>query len=171
MTPRPALVPELMVADLAASLAFWCGPCGFRVLYDRPEEGFACLERDGSRVMLDALPQGRPHRWEVAPTERPFGRHVNFEIAVADLAPVLDALAALRWPLFMAPETKTYRVGEAGATVRQFLVQDPDGYLLRFSQRIGRRSRPDLRPERRRSGIPNRAAAAKAKGAPRCPTA
>ncbi len=64
MSRRPALVPELMVPDLAASLAFWCGPCGFRVLYDRMEEGFACIERGGSRVMLDALPKGRAHRWE-----------------------------------------------------------------------------------------------------------
>jgi catechol 2,3-dioxygenase-like lactoylglutathione lyase family enzyme len=137
MPPRPALVPELMVADITASLAFWCGPCGFRILYDRPEEGFACLERDGSRVMLDALPRGRPHRWEVAPAERPFGRHVNFEIAVDDLAPVLAGLEAGGWPLFMAPETKTYRVSDGAVTVRQFLVQDPDGYLLRFSQRVG----------------------------------
>ena len=137
MSRRPALVPELMVTDLGASLAFWCGPCGFRVLYDRPEEGFACIERDGSRVMLDELPKGRAHRWEVAATDRPFGRHVNFEIAVDGLDPVLAALAALRWPLFMAPETKTYRVGGVGLEVRQFLVQDPDGYLLRFSQEIG----------------------------------
>jgi catechol 2,3-dioxygenase-like lactoylglutathione lyase family enzyme len=133
---RPVLVPELSVRDFPRSLAFWCGPCGFRVLYDRPEEGFACIERDGSRLMLDALPQGRPHRWETAPAEPPFGRHVNFEIAVPDLAPILADLAALAWPLFMAPETKTYRVGDTGLTVRQFLVQDPDGYLLRFSQRL-----------------------------------
>ncbi len=133
---RPALVPELMVTDIAASLAFWCGPCGFRVLFDRPDEGFACIERDGSRVMLDELPKGRAHRWEAAPTEPPFGRHVNFEIAVEDAAPVLAALEAARWPLFMAPETKTYRVGAGSVTVRQFLAQDPDGYLLRFSRRL-----------------------------------
>ena len=136
MNPRPALVPELMVTDLAASLAFWCGPCGFRVLYDRPEEGFACVERGGSRLMLDELPKGRAHRWEVASTERPFGRHVNFDIAVERVAPILAALEAARWPLFMAPETKTHRVGGTGVTVRQFLVQDPDGYLLRFSQKL-----------------------------------
>jgi hypothetical protein len=26
-----AMVPELVVTDLAASLRFWCGLCGFRV--------------------------------------------------------------------------------------------------------------------------------------------
>lgn len=136
MSRRPALVPELMVTDLAASLAFWCGPCGFRVIYDRPEEGFACIERDGSRVMLDELPKGRAHRWEVARTEQPFGRHVNFEIAVEHAATILAALEAAGWPLFMTPETKTYGAGGDGVTVRQFIVQDPDGYLLRFSQRL-----------------------------------
>jgi catechol 2,3-dioxygenase-like lactoylglutathione lyase family enzyme len=137
---RPALVPELMVTDRAASLAFWCGPCGFRVLYERPDEGFACIERGGSRVMLDELPKGRAHRWEVAAAEPPFGRHVNFEIAVDDLAPVLAALEAARWPLFLAPETRVCRVGAGNVAVRQFLVQDPDGCLLRFSQQLDGRT-------------------------------
>ncbi|KZX20947.1 hypothetical protein ACH61_01933 [Rathayibacter tanaceti] len=34
----PALVPELLVTDLGRSLAFWCGPGGFRIRYSRPEE-------------------------------------------------------------------------------------------------------------------------------------
>ncbi|WP_376094808.1 bleomycin resistance protein [Roseomonas sp. CCTCC AB2023176] len=133
---QPAIVPELCVTDCAASLRFWCGLCGFQVAYDRPEEGFACIERDGSRIMLDQLPGDRPQRWEVAPTERPFGRHVNFEIAVLSLDPILDALAEAGWSLFMPPETKTYRVGDVAVSVRQFLVQDPDGYLLRFSEAL-----------------------------------
>lgn len=133
---EPVLVPELCVTDIAASLAFWCGPCGFRVIYDRPEEGFACIGRGGSRIMLDELPRDRPQRWEVAPTGRPFGRHVNFEIAVASLDAVLAALADAGAPLFMEPETTTYRVGDGSVTVRQFLVQDPDGYLLRFSEAL-----------------------------------
>ena len=134
---RPALVPELMVTEIARSVAFWCGPCGFSIAYDRPEDGFACIERDGSRLMLDEMPKGRPHRWQVAETEPPFGRHVNFEMAVDAVEPILAALAAIGWPLFVPPEVKRYRVGEGGVTVRQFLVQDPDGYLIRFSEGLG----------------------------------
>ncbi len=131
---RPALVPELMVTDIRRSLAFWCGPCGFSILYDRPEDGFACIERSGSRIMLDELPKDGPHRWQVAETVAPFGRHVNFEMAVEAVEPILAALAAFGWPLFRAPEVKRYRIGAGGVTVRQFLVQDPDGYLIRFSE-------------------------------------
>jgi hypothetical protein len=36
----------------------------------------------------------------------------------------------------MAPEVRTYRTGAGAVTVRQFLVQDPDGYLLRFSEAL-----------------------------------
>ena len=30
------------MADCCASVRFWCDLLGFEVLYDRPEEGFAC---------------------------------------------------------------------------------------------------------------------------------
>jgi catechol 2,3-dioxygenase-like lactoylglutathione lyase family enzyme len=131
---RPALVPELGVSDLDASLRFWRDICGFAVLYDRPEDGFACIERDGARIMLDRL--GSTRDWVAAPLERPFGRGMNLEIALAALQPLLNACAAAGWPLFLPPEEKSYRVGAAAVRVRQFIVQDPDGYLVRFSERL-----------------------------------
>ena len=105
------------------------------MVFDRPEQGFACIQRGTARVMLDQLGTGRD--WVTAPLEPPLGRGINLEIAVEDIAPILAALAAAGWPLFLGPEEKTYRVGEGSVTVRQFLVQDPDGYLLRFSEGIG----------------------------------
>lgn len=131
---RPALVPELLVRDLAASLDFWCGLLGFAVVFDRPDDGFACIERDGARVMLDRL--GSTRDWVAAPLEPPFGRGMNLEVAVASVAPLLAALERAGRPLFLPPEEKAYRVGAREVRVRQFIVQDPDGYLLRFSERI-----------------------------------
>ncbi len=131
---RPALVPELGITDLAASLGFWRDLCGFAVVYDRPDEGFACIERDGARIMLDRL--GGTRDWVAAPLERPFGRGMNLEIAVTSLAPLLAALEGAGWPFFLPVERKSYRVGDEWVRVRQFIVQDPDGYLVRFSERI-----------------------------------
>lgn len=131
---RPALVPELGVTDIAASLGFWCGICGFEVLWERPEEGFACIGREGARLMLDRL--GGTRDWLAAPAERPFGRGMNLEIAVASLAPLLAALEAAGHPFFLPVEEKSYRVGAGEVRVRQFIVQDPDGYLVRFSERM-----------------------------------
>ena len=53
------------------------------------------------------------------------------------LQPILAALSGAGWPLFMEPEQKWYRVGDDETGVHQFLVQDPDGYLIRFSAPLG----------------------------------
>jgi catechol 2,3-dioxygenase-like lactoylglutathione lyase family enzyme len=139
---RPNLVPELVVTDLKASLAVWQGLFGFRILYDRPEAGFAYLERDHVEIMLDQYDAGPPMRqgiWDTGPLERPFGRGINFEITVESLSPLLEALAEAQYPLFMEPEEQWYRANDVDIGVRQFLVTDPDGYLIRFSQSIGTR--------------------------------
>jgi catechol 2,3-dioxygenase-like lactoylglutathione lyase family enzyme len=130
---RAALVPELLVAELAASLRFWCGLCGFAVAYDRPEDRFAYLGREGAQVMLEEV-AGPGRRWITGALQAPFGRGINLQIEVADTAPILGALREAGWPLYLAPEEKWYRVRDGQVGVRQFLVQDPDGYLLRFSQ-------------------------------------
>jgi hypothetical protein len=51
----------------------------------------------------------------------------------------MDALKEAGWPLFFGPEERCYRADTEEIGVHQFLVQDPDGYLLRFSQPLGRR--------------------------------
>jgi catechol 2,3-dioxygenase-like lactoylglutathione lyase family enzyme len=127
------LVPELIVSDLAASLRFWRDVLGFRVLYERPAEGFAYLARERAEVMLEVLGETS---WTVGTMDRPFGRGINLQIEVASLAPLLDGLAKVRWPLYRAPEERWYRVGAMEAGQRQFVVQDPDGYLLRFAQSL-----------------------------------
>jgi len=77
--------------------------------------------------------------------EIPYGRGVNFQVRVRTIEPILAALAAANWPLFLAPEEKWYRTRAIETGVRQFLVQDPDGYLIRFSAGVGERpiSAPD----------------------------
>ncbi len=135
---EPQLVPELLVSDIARSISFWCGLCGFEISYERPAEGFAYLIRDGAHVMLEQRGIGRNRvTGELSP---PWGRGINFQISVDRVAPILTALAEADWPLFQPTETKWYRIGEneeAGA--EQFLVMDPDGYLLRFQASRGHR--------------------------------
>ena len=129
-----ALVPELSVASLAASLAFYCDLIGFSVRYSRPEEGFAYLELGQAELMLDQSGVGRD--WVTAPLDYPRGRGVNFQIEVAALAPILDRLASARVKLFQPVEQKTYSVGQTSVTQKQCCVQDPDGYLLRLFERV-----------------------------------
>ncbi len=132
------LVPELMVSDIAASRRFWCDLCGFAVAYERPEDGFLYLDRAGRQIMLEQLMPGR--RWVTASLDPPFGRGINFQITLDDIEPIRASLTTAGWPLYLEPEEVWYRAGTKQVGVRQFLVQDPDGYLIRFSQHLGLRT-------------------------------
>lgn len=131
------LVPELLVANVNESLRFWRDVCGFRVAFNRFDEGFSYLDLDGAQIMLEE--RGRGRNWVTAPLETPLGRGINFQISVHSIQPILAALESAGWPLFMAPEQKWYRTGAVETGVNQFLVQDPDGYLIRFSAPLGER--------------------------------
>ncbi|SHG49028.1 bleomycin resistance protein [Cognatishimia maritima] len=134
-----ALVPEFAVSDYARSKAFYCDVLGFECVYDRPEEGFAYLRREGAELMIDQIGRGRTFDDGHAPEGYPFGRGLNVQIEVATIAPLVGALERHGIALFLPPEDKWYRVGDSEAGNRQFVVADPDGYLLRFFQSLGLR--------------------------------
>jgi catechol 2,3-dioxygenase-like lactoylglutathione lyase family enzyme len=131
-----ALVPELLVTDLARSLAFYRDACGFRVRFARPEDGFAYLERGKAQIMLEEI---AADAWVTGPLDPPFGRGINLQIEVEDIAALHARLLASGARLFRPLTTEWYREGEIEHGQTQFLVQDPDGYLLRFMQPLGER--------------------------------
>lgn len=137
---EPSLVPELLVTDVDRSVEFWCGLCGFVVRYARPEERFAYVALGSAHVMLEQVGAGR--NWVTGPLDAPLGRGINFQITVPDIGSILERLGSAGVGLFMQPESKWYPVGEEDAGVGQFLVTDPDGYLIRFQQSLGRRPTP-----------------------------
>ena len=137
MTCEPGLVPELSVTDYKASRHFWCDLVGFSLRYERPEEGFGYLVLGNAHLMLDQINQGRT--WATGALEPPLGRGINFEVQVENLDTALQRIMSAGWPIFVEPEEEWYRAGDIEIGVRQFLVQDPDGYLLRLQQEIGER--------------------------------
>ena len=135
---RPRLVPELICSDLEQSLAFYVDLLGFRVLYARAEDRFAFLEREGAELMLEQ-PVSRDRLWPRAELSKPFGRGVNFQIEVSDVDHLHSAIAAAGIECFLPLEQRWYRRDGFEIGVRQFAVQDLDGYLIRLSQSIGDR--------------------------------
>lgn len=137
-----ALVPELSVRDCRVSAAFYVGLLGFETLFERPEEGFAYLRLGEADLMLDQIGLGRDFPGVPSPRDRPFGRGVNLQIAVPATAPILERLAAAGVALALGPEERWYRRGDVEIGQRQFLVADPDGYLLRPWEPLGLRPAP-----------------------------
>jgi catechol 2,3-dioxygenase-like lactoylglutathione lyase family enzyme len=132
----PALVPELQVSDFDESLGFYTEVLGFGVAWSRADEGFAFLEREGASVMIEQM-DGPGRRITTGPLEQPFGRGVNFQIVVSDVDALAERLEASGRRLIIPLEERWYRRGTGSIGQRQFVVADPDGYLLRFARLIG----------------------------------
>lgn len=140
MAANCPLIPELNCSDFEKSRAFYTKILGFRIDYQREEEGFAMLEREGAFLMIDEI--GVDRTWATGDLDYPLGRGTNLQIEVGDVDALYGAVKAAGHPVFLEMEEKWYRAGDIYVGNRQFLVQDPDGYLLRFFQDMGERDRP-----------------------------
>ncbi len=129
------LVPELSVTNLEKSIDFYT-KLGFKVEYERKEAKFAFLSFQGSQIMLEEI----NNHWETGKLKYPFGRGINFQIQVKDIKPILVALKKIKHSLKVEPKDNWYRKGKKLLGNKEFLVMDPSGYLLRFSQDIGEKS-------------------------------
>ncbi len=63
---------------------------------------------------------------------------MNLEIEVEDIVATDHRLREREISMLLPLHEKTYRVGTARLLVKRFLVADPDGYLIRFSQQMKR---------------------------------
>jgi catechol 2,3-dioxygenase-like lactoylglutathione lyase family enzyme len=135
--PYPPLIPELQVFDLELSLAFY-EAAGFEVAYERPHERFVMLRRGAVAIMLEeAFGPGR--RLGSAELQRPLGRGMNLQIEVESASDLYSALVRLGHAMQVELEDAWYRVGDQQVGQVQFVVADPDGYLLRFFEDLGSR--------------------------------
>ncbi|HXW04099.1 MAG TPA: VOC family protein [Vicinamibacterales bacterium] len=130
------VTPNLIVTDIDRSTAFYRDVLGFSVVAhvpDAPPFVFVWLQRGGVNVFLN-VPEAAAHDLpEVA--LRPIGGTCGLFILLE--APTtgegVDALFATvsgRARVLMQPKDQFYGM-------REFAVEDPDGYFLTFAQRIG----------------------------------
>ena len=134
------LVPELWCHDFDASFTFYTDVLGFDVLQHREGSHHAYLGLGDAQLMISNFEQDGT--WETGPFERPLGRGINFSIQIEDALGMQNALAAKGVAPFVPYYTIEYwRPGEVEQR-GEFAVQDPDGYLLRFTQTLGVRSAP-----------------------------
>ena len=133
------LVPELIVSNFVQSFMFYTQILGFEELYGRPEDGFAFLNRNGAQLMLDQRNGTSERDWVAAELAFPYGRGINLEIEVGNVDALHESCVRHGAKIFMQTEEKWYRRDALLLGVRQFIVMDPDGYLLRLSQPIGTR--------------------------------
>ena len=125
------MVPELSVTNIHISKKFYIDMLGFKVEYEREEDKFAYISLDDVQLMLD---EGVNGSWSTGITEYPFGRGINFQFFVKNIEKIIMKLNDNNIKLFKEPFISEYRINLERLVTKEILVQDPDGYLLRFSE-------------------------------------
>ena len=128
------IIPELSVSNLLVSLKFY-KTIGFKIEYERPENKFVFISLDEIQFMLQEVSDN--DKWDVAPLTYPFGNGINFQLEVNDVEKIYNNLKENNYKITFEMEENWYRQDDKLLGNKEFLVQDPDGYLIRFSQDLG----------------------------------
>lgn len=126
-----SMVPELTVMDINKTREFYIDILGFKLEYERVEDKFIFLSYGESQFMFEEFHQDG---WNLEGLSYPFGNGVNFSIETDDIESLYKVVKNLEIKLYRELKIVNYRVGGIEVSDKEFLIQDPDGYLLRFVQ-------------------------------------
>lgn len=132
-----SLLPELYVTNFQKSLRFYKDILGFVIEYQRENPFFAFLSYNGSQIMIQEIDPNEDKAFVTGKYEYPLGRGINFQIDTDEVETLAEKLKSNNYPLRRDIQDSWYKKGNVLSGCKQILVQDPDGYLLRFSQDIG----------------------------------
>ena len=123
------MIPELSVFDIEQTKRFY-NDLGFKIEYERPEEKFVFMSFQDSQFMFEQI---HDNGWNIGELIYPLGRGINFSIAVDDIEGLYKLVKSLNLEIYRELNRSIYQVNGTEETQTEFLIQDPNGYLLRFT--------------------------------------
>lgn len=123
------LVPELSVFDIIQTKNFY-KELGFKIEYERPEENFVFMSFQDSQFMFEQI---HDDGWNIGELTYPLGRGINFSIAVDDVEKLYLSVKEKELNVYRELTNSSYQVNGKEEAQLEFLIQDPNGYLLRFT--------------------------------------
>ncbi len=123
-----SLIPELSVTNIEKSKKFYLN-LGFKIMYERKEDKFCFLYLEDNQIMIEEI----NNNWNVGEMKYPFGNGINISMTVSDIDSFYESIISKKVVLFRKIKTSKYRVDDIIYEDKEFLLQDPDGYLLRFN--------------------------------------
>lgn len=123
-----SLISELSVTDIEKSKEFYLN-LGFKIMYERKEDKFCFLYLEDNQIMIEEI----NNNWNVGEMKYPFGNGINISMTVSDIDSFYENIISKKFVLFRKIKTSKYRVDDIIYEDKEFLLQDPDGYLLRFN--------------------------------------
>lgn len=123
-----SLIPELSVSNIENSKKFYKN-IGFKVIYERKEDKFCFIQLEENQIMIEEI----NGNWNVGELTYPYGNGINISMSVKDVQKLYNALKNKNIKFFIDLKISEYKVNDKVYQDKEFLIQDPDGYLLRFN--------------------------------------
>ena len=123
------LIPELSVFDILQTKKFY-KELGFKIEYERQKEKFIFMSFQDSQFMFEQI---HDDGWNTGELSYPLGRGINFSIAVEDVEELYKLVKTLNFEIYREITRNKYQVNGTEESHIEFLIQDPNGYLLRFT--------------------------------------
>jgi catechol 2,3-dioxygenase-like lactoylglutathione lyase family enzyme len=131
-TERLAVVaPEMFVRDVDASIAFYIKAFGFQAVRVEPTESakhyFAVLGRGEVEFLF------MQENFYLKPAG---GRIAEYRGSGVDVRVMVDDVDAVYEHARAAGAEIVHAIGDRDYALRDFIVSDPDGFRIRFAQRV-----------------------------------
>ena len=123
-----SLIPELSVSNIENSKKFYEN-LGFEIIYERPEDKFCFIQLEGNQIMIEEI----NGNWNVGELKYPYGNGINISMSIKDVEALYNLLKNKNFKFFIDLKISEYKVNDKVFKDKEFLIQDPDGYLLRFN--------------------------------------
>ena len=123
------LIPELSVFDILQTKNFY-EELGFKIEYERQKEKFIFMSFQDSQFMFEQI---HDEGWNTGELIYPLGRGINFSIAVDDIEKLYTLVKNKKLEIYKKLTKSVYLVNGIEEIQMEFLIQDPNGYLLRFT--------------------------------------
>lgn len=124
------LIPELTVFNIEQTRDFYLNILGFKLEYERIEDSFIFISFENSQFMFEQL---HDDGWNIGELKYPLGRGINFSIKVKDIDSLYYKVTSHNVTIFRELMINNYKQGNKIIEQKEFLLQDPNGYLLRFT--------------------------------------
>ena len=123
-----SLIPELSVSNIENSIKFYT-TIGFKIMFERKEDKFCFFQLEDQQIMIEEIIDN----WNTGPLEYPFGRGINISMSIRNIDEYYNKIVENNIKIFEKLKINKYLVDDVTYEDKEFLIQDPDGYLLRFN--------------------------------------
>jgi hypothetical protein len=123
-------IPELSVFDINKSKKFYLNVLGAKIEYERQEDKFVFLSLEGNQLMLEEI---HDNGWNIGELTYPLGQGINISLEIKNVDSIYQRVKEHNITLYRDMKISHYTGANEIIKQKEFLLQDPNGYLLRLT--------------------------------------